>query len=322
MKNLIIKLALLASFTSSAMLAATSLMAADAGSQDVTANAAVKIVQISDPLKNNSIQIGEVLTRNLSIEVNAPYELLKTSLPMKNLIRNGIELSAIKVIAQQTDQKNVYHITLQYQVFANAAKPTVMHLPAENFEFSGAEQSLNVQLPAWGFWFSPLVAEGISNAKENLQPQYKATLLDINRHHTRFWLLLALALSGLLGLIYINADVSHLPFMNGAFAKAQRTLKKLAKRQDGNSQADKASAEKKALLAMHAAFNQTYGQNLFAKDIASFLTAQPKFNRLKTEIEQFFADSNASLFASQAHTQLIQKLLSLSKSLRDCERGV
>lgn len=317
MKNLIIKLALLASFTSSGLLAATALMAAEA-----TPAAAAKIVHINNPFKNNSIQIGEVLTRNLSIEVNAPYELLKTALPMKGLIRNGIELSEIKVESVQTDQKNVYSIALRYQVFASAAKPTVMQLPAENFEFSGAEQALNVQLPAWGFWFSPLVAEGITNAKENLQPQYKATLLDLSLHHTRFWLLLALALSGLLGLIYINADVRHLPFMNGAFAKAQRTLTKLAKRQAANSPADKASAEKKALLAMHQAFNQTYGQNLFANDIAKFLSAQPKFKRLKTEIEQFFAYSSASLFASQAPPQFMQTLLSLSKSLRDCERGV
>ena len=317
MKNLIIKLALLASFASSGLLAATPLLASAA-----TPAAAAKIVHISNPIKNNSIQIGEVLARNLSIEVNAPYTLLKTALPMKGLIRNGIELSEIKVEARQTDKKNVYNIALRYQVFASAAKPTVMQLPAENFEFSGAETALNVQLPAWGFWFSPLVAAGITNAKENLQPQYKATLLDLSWHHTRFWLLLALALSALLGLIYINADVRHLPFMNGAFAKAQRTLKKLAKRQVANSSADKANAEKKALLAMHEAFNQTYGQNLFAKDIARFLSAQPKFTRLKNEIEQFFAYSNAALFASEAPPQFMQTLLSLSKSLRDCERGV
>jgi mxaA protein len=256
--------------------------------------------------------------------VNQPYELLKTALPMKGLIRNGIELSAIEVKSVQTDQKNVYHITLQYQVFANAAKPTVMHLPAENFEFSGAELPLTVQLPAWGFWFSPLVAEGITNAKENLQPQYKTTLIDLSGHHTRFWLLLALGACGLLGLIYINADVRHLPFMNGAFAKAQRTLKKLAKRQSGNSLANAAANEKLALLAMHQAFNQTYGQNLFARDLALFLKAQPQFTRLQAEIEQFFNYSNASLFASQAqeHQQFMQTLLKLSKGLRDCERGV
>lgn len=320
MKNLIIKLALLASFTASMALAVSTVVAAEA----VTQNVAAKIVQLSNPQQNNSIQIGTMLDRSLSIEVNAPYELLKTALPMKGQVRNGIELSAITVEAMPTYKKNVYHIALQYQVFASAAKPTVMHLPAEIFAFSGAAEDVSVQLPAWGFWFSPLVPESIANAKENLQPQYKTTLIDLSLHHTKFWLLLALGMVGLLGLIYINADLRHLPFMNGAFAEAQRKLKRLLKRQRGNNTADAAGDEKQALLTMHQAFNQTYGQNLFANDLALFLSMHPQFNRLKIEIEQFFAHSNASLFASQDHDRQVfmQTLLVLSKGLRDCERGV
>lgn len=320
MKNLIIKLALLASFTASMALAASTVVAAEA----VIQNVAAKIVQLSNPQQNNSIQIGTQLARNLSLEVNAPYTLLKTALPMKGQIRNGIELSTISVEAVLGDKKNVYHITLHYQVFANAAQPTVMHLPAENFVFSGAEEDVSVQLPAWGFWFSPLVPENIANAEQNLQPQYKTTLIDLSLHHTKFWLLLALASVGLLGLIYINADLCHLPFMNGAFAQAQRKLKRLLKSQAGNSAADASELEKQALLTMHQAFNQTHGENLFAKDLAIFLSAQPQFKRLKTDVEQFFVHSNASLFASQTHDRalLMQKLLVLSKGLRDCERGV
>jgi mxaA protein len=320
MKNLIIKFVLVATLNVSLLLAVTAAVAAEALAQNVAA----KIVQLSNPLQNNSIQIGTVLARSVSIEVNAPYTLLKTALPMKGQVRHDIELSAITVEAVLGDKKNVYHIALQYQVFANATKPTVMHLPAENFTFSGTAEEVSVQLPTWGFWFSPLVPENIANAEQNLQPQYKPTLLDLSRHHIKFWLLLVLGVIGLLGLIYINADLRQLPFMNGAFAEAQRKLKRLVKTQAGKSPVEASVVEKQALLTMHQAFNQTHGENLFAKDIAVFLTAHPQFNRLKTEIEQFFAHANASLFASQIHDQqrFMQTLLALSKSLRDCERGV
>ena len=33
-----------------------------------------------------------------------------------------------------------------------------------------------IEMPEWKFWYSPLVSEGITNAKDNLQPQVKAII--------------------------------------------------------------------------------------------------------------------------------------------------
>jgi len=188
-------------------------------------------------------------------------------------------------------------------------------LPAEQFAFTGGAKALSIKVPAWRFWFSPLVAEGINNAKENLQPQFAPTLIDINAHHTKFLLSLALFITGLLGLIYINADKRWLPFMNGEFAQAHRSLKKLPSNE---------AAEKNALVYMHQAFNNIYGKNLFADEVVQFLANYPKFSILKIEIVHFFEQSNASLFGSQPQNgeHFIKELIALSKRLRDCERGV
>jgi mxaA protein len=45
---------------------------------------------------------------------------------------------------------------------------------------------------------------------------------------------------------------------------------------------------------------------------------------MKGEIEQFFNDSNQSLYSIEARdsAKVIQNLVQLSKQLRDCERGV
>ena len=105
--------------------------------------------------------------------------------------------------------------------------------------------------------------------------------------------------------------------MNGPFAQAQRKLKLLEKQKHTGNQA-------KALLAVHQAFNQVYGANLFAADLNLFIVDQPKFKRLKSEITHFFELSNASLFSSSKPSEdlLIKQLLMLTKKLRDCERGV
>lgn len=273
------------------------------------------IVSITNPSFSNGIQIGDLLNRMIVIEVDAPYQISKTALPMKGEVKNGIELADISVSAKGKNSKNIITINLRYQVFTSAAKPVVMQLPAVLFAFTGGAKDLSISVPVWRFWFSPLVAEGLSNAKENLQPQFAPSLINIKAHYARFWLSLALFMLGLIGLIYINADKRWLPFMNGEFAQAHRNLKKLVGKDAG---------EKQAWIYLHQAFNKLHGENLFAHDLELFLANNAKFTILRTEILQFFEQSNASLFASQSQSGMhsIKALIALSKRLRDCERGV
>ena len=274
----------------------------------------VKILSTINPPTSNNIQMGDVLSRSIEVEVAAAYQLPKASLPMKGESRNGIELRDINVQTSKGSSTTIYKITLSYQVFVSAAKPVVMELPDEHLALIGGAKALSIDIPAWKFWYAPLVAEGITNAKDNMQPQSKPVLIDLNLHRTRIWAALALLATGLLGLVYVNADKRWLPFMNGAFAQAHRHIKKL-----GHEQA----ANKNALMHMHQAFNKVYGANLFTSELEHFLAANPKFLKMKQEITQFFEQSNAALFANQAAsaTQL-QQLKTLSKRLRDCERGV
>jgi len=274
----------------------------------------VKILSTINPSTSNNIQMGDVLSRSIEVEVDAAYQLPKTSLPMKGESRNGIELRDVSVRTSKGSSTNIYKITLSYQVFVSAAKPVVMQLPDEHLALIGGAKALSIDIPAWRFWYAPLVAEGITNAKDNMQPQSKPALIDLNMHRLRFWAALALLVTGLFGLVYVNADKRWLPYMNGAFAQAHRNIKKLAHKQ---------AANKDALMYMHQAFNKVYGANLFANELEHFLAANPKFLKMKQEITQFFEQSNAALFANHAAsaTQL-QQLETFSKRLRDCERGV
>jgi len=278
-------------------------------------NSAAKILKITNPQHSNNIQVGEILTRRIELEIQSPYQLSAETLPMKGARKNGMELHDIDVKTSSGKQAKNYVITLQYQLFAAEFTPVVLQLPAEKFAITGGEKALSVNLPAWQFWFSPLVPKGIGNAKENMQPQLKPTLIDVRAHHLRFWLALSALIIGLTGLIYINADKRWLPFMNGAFATAHRRIKKLPQNQHG---------EKQALVYMHQAFNQINGANLFVNQLDEFLNHYPAFAQFKTQIEAFFERSNQSLFGdkTQSTAELISNLVMLSRQLRDCERGV
>ena len=285
-----------------------------ATAQDAEITAA-KIIKITNPTKSNNIQVGDILTRQIELEVKPPYQLSIEALPMKGASQNGIELREIQVTTSTSKQVARYIVDIRYQVFAAPFVPIVMQLPTEKFALTGGQQALSVNLPAWKFWFSPLAPKGISNAKENMQSQLKPTLVGVSGHHLRLWVSLAMLLAGLIGLVYINADKRWLPFMNGAFATAHRKLKKLPHNQAG---------EKQALVYVHRAFNQVNDSNLFVNQLDDFLLAHPAFTKFKTEIEDFFECSNQSLFRdeSQSSGKLMAHLIALSRHLRDCERGV
>src|SRR3989338_505629 len=103
MKNLIIKLIALVSLFGSLAIDMPSAMA-----QESDAN----ILNIINPTVSNGIQIGDVLNRTIVIEVNTPYQISKTALPMKGEVRNGIELTDITVNSSYKTKKNIVSIAL------------------------------------------------------------------------------------------------------------------------------------------------------------------------------------------------------------------
>lgn len=279
------------------------------------------ILNTQNPSKSVGIQIGDLLSREVEIEVSQPHQISKNAFPVKGANHDGVELANIQVETKTSDEKTHYKIKLTYQVFSYADKPAVRQLPAERIAISGNNQAaLSVDIPAWRFWQASLVPIGIKNAKDHVQPQYKPTLIDLPRHQIALITLLSLLIIGAIGLVYINADKHWLPWMNGAFAQAHRKIKKLNK--------DKTS-EQKALLYMHQAFNKIHGANLFASDVDVFILANPAYASMKTEIIHFFERSNAALFSESQFsenqknsTAQINALIALSKALRNCERGV
>jgi len=272
----------------------------------------VKVLNITNPANNNGIQIGDVLTRTITLESSSAYDLPKTSLAIKGESKNDIELRDINVSTTKNLSNKLFQVTLSYQVFANAAQPVHMQLPVEHLLFTGPHNVV-IDIPAWQFWYSPLVAEGVTNAKGMMQPQIKPELITVKPIQMRLAIFSVLLAIGLLGLIYVNADKRYLPFMNGAFAQAHRRIKKLAKNQ---------TADRTAFVYMHQAFNQVYGANLFISELDQFLAAHPKFSKVKDDITRFFELSNAALFANTSHDSAHENLIGLSKRLRDCERGV
>lgn len=276
--------------------------------------------KVSNPVSTAGVHIGDVLTRTVIVDAPESYKLAENALPKKGSKHEGIELVDVSLQSETHAKQAHYILQLRYQVFANSTYPAVMHLPAETLALSDAAGNATLEIPAWGFWFSPLVTGGTLTAKKNLLPEARTPLIDSRHDQQLLAAFLAIAVASLLALLYINADGHWLPFMGGAFARAHRQLKRLAK----SSRPKTAAEEKKALVYLHQAFNQHYGANIFARDVQDFVTLRPGFKGLQQEITQFFEASNQSLYDVKGRdsSQVIAQLVQFSKQLRDCERGV
>lgn len=277
-------------------------------------NANGATVTIKNPARATGIQIGDALTRNIVIETAAGQKIVPTSLPVKGVRTEGIELVEAKL--SSSEDKATHTLALRYQVFADSISPVVMKLPVESIQLTGGEQ---IEIPAWNFWFSPLVDTPLTNVLANVQPQDKTPLIDQSRYGSALAVYLSLLVIGLFGAIYVNADRQWLPFMGGAFSKAHRSIKKVARsREDDNTKV------KKTLVSLHQAFNETYGRNLFLPDVDDFIKQHPAYQKIAADISRFFEKSNQALFSKREKNlqELVANLLAFSKSLRDCERGV
>lgn len=288
--------------------------------QDAATVIEPKIVSLTNPGASYGVQIGDKLSRKVVLDVPMPYQIAKEAFPKKGKKASGIELVEVNVETDQQKTRTLYTVNLGYQAFINTNTPIVMQLPAVKLTLTGGEKPMAIDLPAWGFWFSPLVTGGIETAEKNIQPEFKPPLVDISTHQTRLVLFLGLLAASLLALLYVNADGQWLPFMGGAFAQAHRQLKRLSK----TSVAKTPAEEKQALVYIHQAFNKLYRANIFARDIDRFVTMRPSFKKMKGDIEQFFNYSNQSLYSTEVRdsAKVIENLVQLSKRLRDCERGV
>lgn len=279
-------------------------------------NKTLTLSSLKNPQRSSGIQMGDVLKRSVMFETEISQKALYKALPAKGTRNDEVELIYSNIFTLKEGSKNQYKLELVYQVFTNVTKPKVMALPEETIKISSTEQII---LPAWHFWFSPLVETGIINAKANVQPQVTSPSLDINQYEIGLKIFAGMLIISIIGLIYVNANSQWLPFCKGHFAICHKQIKYLSR-----AKVIDENVIKKALFNLHTALNKSYGSNLFAKDINDFVSQQPRFKDLQKQIEEFFTLSNQMLFSShaQSNREFLLRILSISKNLRNCERGV
>ena len=72
----------------------------------------VRVISIVNPSQSNGIHIGDVIERKVVIEANLPYQLSKSTLPVKGVSQNAIELVDIQLESAKQGKKITQEVSM------------------------------------------------------------------------------------------------------------------------------------------------------------------------------------------------------------------
>jgi mxaA protein len=278
-------------------------------------------IQIAEPTHKVGYSVGDILEREVTLEVKKPYKLIDSSLPIVGYEKRykgqtlGVDLSSISHTKDEGKDSTTHHIKLAYQVFTNNVVAKHASLPAEYIRLIKDSKVAQYRIPSWDFVVSPLSIFGAIKVESDMSPYRGPLLLDASQHKLRLQVLVGVIAVCLLGLLYILGKYTWLPRMGGPFAKAYRDLRKYPKNQEGLQQ---------AVSRLHLALNTTAGQSVFSDTLDQFIAHKPKFHTVRGELDQFFQVSRQVFFEPNA-AQIADPqgwLKQFCRHCRDCERGL
>ena len=310
-----------------AILSITSLQALALDSQNLPdVDDGVVSISTVDPFKRVGYTVGDVVEREVTLTIKAPYKLLETSLPIVGYEKRyrgkviGIELKEIQHSKVEHKDYATHQLKLVYQVFTNSVVAKNAALGPEYLQLvntKNSKQLVKYRVPSLDIAVSPIAIFGQVKVENNMSTFLEPLLLKNNQEKTRLKLAIGVLAFSLLALLYIFGKHAWLPRMGGNFAKAYRAIKKLPHKDE---------ALKQAVAAVHHAFNQTAQGSVFNGNVDEFLESHPNFSPIRAEIAQFFGLSRQVYFEpSAAHSvgsNPTQWLLKFTKQCRDCERGL
>ncbi|CBE67234.1 MAG: hypothetical protein F9K13_00320 [Candidatus Methylomirabilis oxygeniifera] len=268
------------------------------------------------------IMIGDIVTHTARIEVRQPFQLQRSSLPIKGPLARWLDLRDLTVHEQRTGADILYSLSVSYQVFRGVMEVRPLAIPPIPLRFQAGNETITFSIPEWRFTASPILPILLGRTDRGIRPlpERKPEELDLTAYSIRLSALAVGSGLSLLTLAYSLGMASFLPRGRGPFARCLKHLKRLHRTDADPEQ------YREAFRCLHRALNEANGRVLFIEGLREFTERHPAFKGLRDEIEIFFAHSRQLFF--DVHPQAaagrypLSRLITLCRLCRDAERGI
>jgi mxaA protein len=254
--------------------------------------AEVRSVQTIEP-RAFGYFLGDTLERRIEILTGPDDEVVAASLPRTGASNYWLELRDIDVISTRLGDGQLHTLALTYQTFYAPIDPKKVTIPAVEIAIRGPAGSETARLPPFTFLMSPLREIFPEKSGETAETFLRPDAAPEFRRSggVRTAALVAAALSAMF-LALLARDLAWWPFHRRPARPFSRAVREV-----GHALGARGSdSYKRALLALHRAFDAAAGHRLLAADLDGFLAAHPEHEETRIEVERFFAASRAVFF--------------------------
>lgn len=247
--------------------------------------------------------IGDIFTQRVLLALDGK-QFVPAELPTPGRAGIWFERRAIRT---EKDSGGRLWLVIDYQLMNAPQSVAVATLPAWKVNSRPAGSELRVA--AWPMSVGPLTPEKpLARAGLGaLQPDHAAIPVDLSTLERLFKAALALLIVTAAGWLGWWAWRNWRASASQPFAVALREMRNVG---DGAPE---------AWFALHRAFDSTAGKSLRAASIASWLDRTPRFQPLRSTIEQFFAQSETRFFAGDTPSNAVA-VRALCRDLRRIEK--
>lgn len=255
----------------------------NAGPGTPNAGAATSNAVVQQP-RSFGYVIGDIVTQRVLLE-DRGRPIVPSALPPPGPAGVWLERRASRV---ETDERGKHWLAIDYQIINSPQALKMISLPALKVPATGGGSELAVS--AWPISVAPLTPERpfANGSLGILRPDRNAPLIDtapITRSLVSLVvILLALIAAWVAWWMWRNWRASaQLPF--GVAVREMRGV-------DEN--------DARAWKALHRAFDSTAGEVVRADALGVLFQRAPQFERLRSPIERFYAESRARFFGASA----------------------
>jgi mxaA protein len=258
------------------------------------ADAASPTVRIDEPRPYGHL-VGDVVVREVQIELPPGRTLASDALPRPGRIDNWLELRALRL----EPRGGALALRLEYQVINVGAATATTVLPALRLPLAGGAPGESVEIGDWPLHLSPLIpATAVARAAlEEMQPDVEPLPEPLAPIAAR--LAACAALGVLLSLPWWLRRYPQLAFWRRR-APFRRAWSELGAMRNEPIDA--------ALVRLHAAFDTAAGCAVFAGRTEPLYAAQPALRAASVEIDAFFAASRRRFFANETPALSVDSL--------------